>query len=442
MLNTHCYICFCTLRYDAKLKAEEETAQQLIQQHNAMSKNHEILVKESTQQKIEIKRLKDKEARLYETIHTLEKDIQSHKKEIREREETITDKEKRIFDLKKKNQELEKFRFVLDYKIKELKLQIAPRETEINTMRKQIEEMNLELEQYNKSNLALNLMIDELKLKIEGIRGESSSQDDRCAISERFLEKFRRDLQELWLLRHDQNSFKAAMIKMYRVYVQEDVSPAVMGDSAKKRDLEDPQQVYNRDREQMERSLDSLRRAMKTEAMAHKRDLGKMMRESVMLTKELNTLRKNARSLQLQKKAIEQGGDLNSYGNLVELMQLLGLQIKKTPKEIEKEKAIEAAELAATQPGEPPRIGSGNRKRQQPQSRTAALRTTSADGVVSRAGSRNNPNAKHDQWEAWREIQIQYDTMKMLEDQITAICESLNLDPIPVIVGVDARLTL
>jgi uncharacterized protein (DUF3084 family) len=56
----------------------------------------------------------------------------------REREETITDKEKRIFDLKKKNQELEKFRFVLDYKIKELKLQIAPRENEIATMRKQV----------------------------------------------------------------------------------------------------------------------------------------------------------------------------------------------------------------------------------------------------------------------------------------------------------------
>ncbi|RYG64965.1 hypothetical protein EON64_12910 [archaeon] len=63
--------------------------------------------------------------------------------------------------------ELEKFRFVLDYKIKELKLQIAPRENEITTMRKQIEEMHLELEQYHKSNQALTLMIEELKLKME-----------------------------------------------------------------------------------------------------------------------------------------------------------------------------------------------------------------------------------------------------------------------------------
>ena len=44
-----------------------------------------------------------------------------------EREGAILDKEKRVSDLKKKNQELEKFKFVLDYKIKELKRDIGPR---------------------------------------------------------------------------------------------------------------------------------------------------------------------------------------------------------------------------------------------------------------------------------------------------------------------------
>ena len=40
--------------------------------------------------------------------------------------------------MKKKNQELEKFKFVLDYKIKELKKQIEPREQDINGMTVQI----------------------------------------------------------------------------------------------------------------------------------------------------------------------------------------------------------------------------------------------------------------------------------------------------------------
>lgn len=49
--------------------------------------------------------------------------------------------EKRIYDLKKKNQELEKFKFVLDYKIKELKKQIEPRENDIMEMKEQIHEV-------------------------------------------------------------------------------------------------------------------------------------------------------------------------------------------------------------------------------------------------------------------------------------------------------------
>lgn len=43
--------------------------------------------------------------------------------------------------------QLEKFKFVLDFKIKELKRQIEPRETEIGSMKEQIKEMDKELEQ-------------------------------------------------------------------------------------------------------------------------------------------------------------------------------------------------------------------------------------------------------------------------------------------------------
>ena len=43
----------------------------------------QMLNKDTEQQVEEIKRLKEKEERLIETIRSLEKDIQSHKKEIR-----------------------------------------------------------------------------------------------------------------------------------------------------------------------------------------------------------------------------------------------------------------------------------------------------------------------------------------------------------------------
>jgi len=53
--------------------------------------------------------------------------------------------EKRIYDLKKKNQELEKFKFVLDYKIKELRRQMEPRENEIKRMKEQIKKVQTDI---------------------------------------------------------------------------------------------------------------------------------------------------------------------------------------------------------------------------------------------------------------------------------------------------------
>ena len=70
--------------------------------------------------------------------------------------------------MKKKNQELEKFKFVLDYKIKELKKQIEPREVEIMEMKEQIKDMDQELERYHKNNSSLELTISDLKLKLDG----------------------------------------------------------------------------------------------------------------------------------------------------------------------------------------------------------------------------------------------------------------------------------
>ena len=53
--------------------------------------------------------------------------IKSMENELIERDKTIKDKQKKIDTYFKQTQELEKFKFVLDYKIKELKSRIGPR---------------------------------------------------------------------------------------------------------------------------------------------------------------------------------------------------------------------------------------------------------------------------------------------------------------------------
>ena len=61
---------------------------------------------------------------------------------------------------------MEKFKFVLDYKIKELKKQIEPREREIRANQEQIHEMESELERFHKSNTQLELALTESRQKL------------------------------------------------------------------------------------------------------------------------------------------------------------------------------------------------------------------------------------------------------------------------------------
>jgi WD40 repeat protein len=286
---------------EAKLNAEREATLRLKGENGIMKKKFSALQKDIEDQKEEIRSLHEKEKELYEQIKGLEKDIQGHKKEIREREETIQDKEKRIYDLKKKNQELEKFKFVLDYKIKELKRQIEPREKEITDMRQQIEEMDLELEQYHKSNAALDLMIGELRLKMDGMQREINEQRSMLGEGSSLVRRVRTDLRQCIEHLDDHKSLKKAVTSLYKKYVQ-DQDAADAGSEA------DVQREYNRQREYLEKSVESLKRKLAKDMQMHHTENSRLMREGVSLTREINTLRREAKFMQLTSKHTGLGG--------------------------------------------------------------------------------------------------------------------------------------
>jgi len=53
---------------------------------------------------------------------------------------------------------LEKFKFVLDYKIKDLKEQVAPREIDLLETRETVKKMEVELQRFFKISKAKNLI--------------------------------------------------------------------------------------------------------------------------------------------------------------------------------------------------------------------------------------------------------------------------------------------
>ena len=74
----------------------------------------------------------------------------THKKaEIEQKDQIIHAREKNILHLKKKTQELEKFKFVLDEKIRDLRKDIAPKELEIANLRTRTRSMDKRLKKYN-----------------------------------------------------------------------------------------------------------------------------------------------------------------------------------------------------------------------------------------------------------------------------------------------------
>ncbi|RHZ22013.1 hypothetical protein DYB31_009689 [Aphanomyces astaci] len=236
-------------RYEDKLAAEREATLRYKGENGIMKKKFTALQKDIEDQRDEIKNLLEKEKDLIEQIKALEKEIQSLKRvspsmEIRGRDETIGEKEKRIYDLKKKNQELEKFKFVLDYKIKELKRQIEPRENEISDMKDQIKEMDRELELFHKSNAQLDIMIGEQRKRLDKMQ-------------------------------HD--------ITRNRKYVTTDIN---VGDV----DL-DIQHEYTRQKEYLEKSVEVLKRKYAHDVTAHQQDNNHARSDNLALIQEINELR-------------------------------------------------------------------------------------------------------------------------------------------------------
>ncbi|KAL7750132.1 hypothetical protein RI367_004304 [Sorochytrium milnesiophthora] len=292
-------------RYERRLKEEREAGLRLKGENGIMKKKFHTLQNEIESHKSEIQKMFLEEKKLHSIIKSLEKDLAGVKKEILERDETIQDKEKRIYDLKKKNQELEKFKFVLDYKIKELKKQIEPREQDIVSMSEQIKDMDEELSNYSKVNRDLELAINDLKLKLKAAEQEVQRERARVKYLHALLKRFKTDLHECAQLVQDPKQLKASLKALYHKYckdftlnTEDDDNDSAVASS----DLSetDAQREYARQRDYLERTMTSMRTTVSKDQTMHRTDNAKIMQENVALIREINQLRKDIKGLKLK----------------------------------------------------------------------------------------------------------------------------------------------
>ncbi|KAI9351164.1 WD repeat-containing protein 65-like protein [Zopfochytrium polystomum] len=167
-------------RYEKRVRVEREEGARLKGENGLMRKKFNSLNKDIEDNKAEILRAKEDEKRLRAVIASLEKEIASFKKEMAERDEMIQDKERRVYDLKKKNQELEKFKFVLDYRIKELKQQ----------------DINIELEILSKQKALFESEINSLNESLETAKQEYNKEHRKYQDYTHYSKAFRTDLHD------------------------------------------------------------------------------------------------------------------------------------------------------------------------------------------------------------------------------------------------------
>ena len=197
-----------------------------------------------------------------------EKVIALLKKDVQEREESIADKERRLSELKAKNKELEKFKFVLDYKIREL---------------------DDELQRDYKTSVGLEHGLAERQAKIESLNGELKKVRREVLTKERALQFLARDVQKLANLT-DPNAIKEGVKVLYREMGEG------AGSGANEED-EGVAQEFASQRLYMERALESLRGRLNRAEGQKQGDSAKKVAENEKLIAECNTLRREAREV-------------------------------------------------------------------------------------------------------------------------------------------------
>ena len=218
------------------------------------------------------------------------------KKDVQEREESIADKERRMGELKAKNKELEKFKFVLDYKLRELAKEIEPRDEQIMQMRETIRELDDELQRDYKASVGMEHGLAEKQAKIESLQQECKKIRQMVNDKERVINFFGRDVQRL-VTTTDPQALREGVKGLYRSIVR--------GEEELSKEDEAVQAEFTNQRAYMERALEALKtRVARTEDKT-KVDFQRKIAENEQLIAECNSLRRETRDLRDELKRVQ-----------------------------------------------------------------------------------------------------------------------------------------
>ena len=204
--------------------------------------------------------------------------------EIHNQDNKIAFRERSILYLKKKTQELEKFKFVLDYKIKDLRRDIAPREMEIVTLKQRTNSMDKELRRYNDLNASLGFMVDDLRTRQETLQEHIKRARDTTRKNEAFVNGFKNAVYTVVQYIDDYDQLKRSVNNHLYKYIQDQGAKNVEVDP-------DIKKEYENQKKYLKNSVHSLEKRLEMEKNIHKEDNMRIMNGNQELIDCINVLR-------------------------------------------------------------------------------------------------------------------------------------------------------
>ncbi|KND01929.1 uncharacterized protein SPPG_02436 [Spizellomyces punctatus DAOM BR117] len=276
--------------YEHLLSIERQSLASIRAENASMHAKFMALTRGVEEQKMELAKRVNEERRLGGIIKSLERDIGGIRREIQERDDTIQDKSKRIYDLKKKNQELEKFKFVLDYKMAELFKQVEPREDDIVSLSTTIKDMDTELEAYHETHDKLLRSLKQVRMRVRAVENERKKEGTLRGFWEGILERVRKEVGELYHVVEDVPALKRTLLKTHQTSLP--TTPPHTPPTPEKNTP--PTTITQRDH--LERTLTTLQTRLTKQTEKRIQEYMDLTQQQAMLVSELNVLRKEVRN--------------------------------------------------------------------------------------------------------------------------------------------------
>lgn len=190
-------------------KLNEEIEKQIQQMNNLENELNQIK-EEKQKQKVK----KEKNSKMKQEQEEIVKEIQKR----------ISEVEMRIIEGKKKNQYLEKCKFVLDYKIKELKKEMGPIEKAIEDLKKKIKQLENSLEKFNREHDIINKKLvdfDDLQNKMVELNFEERKEQNDIRHFKNLIFNMLSDIEDFEKLKEGFARLRALFLKDYKPDVQD-----------------------------------------------------------------------------------------------------------------------------------------------------------------------------------------------------------------------------